>query len=238
MAQGIPPLEHDRFYHIYNRGINRETIFRENDNYQYFLQLYKKYIPLIADTYAWCLMGNHFHLLVRIKEEREIGYLPQKKPNPDRSERRCQVSGSSSHNANLTCQGLQDLTASKQQPSRKKPKPDKQFSHLFNAYAKSFNKKYNRSGALFLRPFRRKPVTNTKYLYALVHYIHHNPLIHKFVTNFEEYPWSSYHSILSAKPTNLQREQVIEWFDDTENFKYVHASEKDYNVIEKYIVEE
>ncbi len=56
------------FYHIFNRGNNRENIFYEEKNYRYFLHLWVKYIVPIAETYAYCLMMNHFHFLVRIKE--------------------------------------------------------------------------------------------------------------------------------------------------------------------------
>jgi REP element-mobilizing transposase RayT len=55
------------YYHIYNRGNHGENIFREERNYRYFLQLYLKYIEPVADTYAYCLLVNHFHLLVRIR---------------------------------------------------------------------------------------------------------------------------------------------------------------------------
>jgi hypothetical protein len=61
-------LEQGKYYHIYNRGIAGCDIFREKDNYEYFLNLYDKYISGIASTFAWALMGNHFHLLVRINE--------------------------------------------------------------------------------------------------------------------------------------------------------------------------
>ena len=57
------------YYHIYNRGNNGENIFIEERNYPYFLQLYTKYIVPITETYAYCLLRNHFHLLVRIKEQ-------------------------------------------------------------------------------------------------------------------------------------------------------------------------
>jgi len=55
-------------YHLYNRGINSCNIFKEEDNYRYFLSLYEKYVDPIAETYAWVLMPNHFHFLVRVKE--------------------------------------------------------------------------------------------------------------------------------------------------------------------------
>lgn len=57
------------FYHIYNRGTNRENIFVEKRNYAYFLSQYKEYIEPVAQTYAYCLLKNHFHLLVRMREE-------------------------------------------------------------------------------------------------------------------------------------------------------------------------
>src|SRR5512135_2680666 len=60
------------YYHIYNRGTNRENVFIEERNYAYFLSLYARYIEPIADTFAYCLLRNHFHLLVRIKTAEEI----------------------------------------------------------------------------------------------------------------------------------------------------------------------
>lgn len=65
-----------RYYHIFNRGINSCNLFRKADNYNYFLELYDKHISPIADTYAWVLMPNHFHLMVRIKEVEEIHNNP------------------------------------------------------------------------------------------------------------------------------------------------------------------
>lgn len=66
------PLENGKYYHIYNRGNNGINLFYEIENYIHFLRLYDKYIDPIAETYAWCLMKNHFHILVYIKETEEI----------------------------------------------------------------------------------------------------------------------------------------------------------------------
>jgi putative transposase len=71
MAKQIP-LVCGGYYHIYNRGNNRENIFIEERNYAYFLDLYTKYITPIAETYAYCLLRNHFHLLVRILTKEEL----------------------------------------------------------------------------------------------------------------------------------------------------------------------
>jgi REP element-mobilizing transposase RayT len=66
------PILHGNYYHIYNRGNNGIDIFLETENYYHFLRLYAKYIEPIAETFAWCLLKNHFHVLVRIKEKEEI----------------------------------------------------------------------------------------------------------------------------------------------------------------------
>jgi len=81
--QQIEPLNYGKFYHIYNRGVNGCDLFVEPTNYEHFLNLYDKYISPVADTYAWVLMKNHFHLLVRVKEESEIGFLSDAKPSED-----------------------------------------------------------------------------------------------------------------------------------------------------------
>jgi putative transposase len=68
--QTVIPLKPGGYYHIYNRGVNRTNIFIEERNYAYFMQLYAKYIAPVAETFAYCLMKNHFHMLVRIKKDR------------------------------------------------------------------------------------------------------------------------------------------------------------------------
>ena len=71
-AYSTEQLEYEKYYHIYNCGINGCNLFNEAGNYTYFLNLYNKYLSPIADTYAWVLMPNHFHLLVKIKCEVDI----------------------------------------------------------------------------------------------------------------------------------------------------------------------
>ncbi|MFH6998376.1 transposase [Flavobacterium sp. FlaQc-57] len=65
-------LEAGQYYHIYNRGNNKENIFIEEKNYRYFLEKMKKYILPIADVYAYCLLKNHFHIVLRIKDKVDL----------------------------------------------------------------------------------------------------------------------------------------------------------------------
>lgn len=184
--RNIISLEYDHYYHIYNCGINGGNIFKETGNYSYFLQLHKKHIGPVAETFAWCLIPNHFHFLVRIKNIAATN--PSRVPNPGRVN---------------------------------KP-PHQYFSNLFNAYAQAINKRFNRHGNLFEKPFKRKLVNELRYLQQLVVYIHTNPVHHGFVDDFRNYPWSSYSVLISNKPTFIKREQVLSWFEDKDNFTLVH----------------
>jgi REP element-mobilizing transposase RayT len=118
---------------------------------------------------------------------------------------------------------------------QKKPVPYRQFSHLFNAYAKWFNLKYDRTGSLFEKNFERKEVVEENYLKHLVYYIHHNPIHHHFTHSFSGYSWTSYNAYLENKQTFLKKEIVIDWFDDLENFIFFHQEEHDLSVIEDFI---
>ncbi|MDT0641290.1 transposase [Zunongwangia sp. F363] len=169
-------LENGFFYHVYNRGNNKQDIFLEEENYFHFLKLLKTHLIPVADIYCYCLLKNHFHILVRIKE--------------------------------------------------KAANPSKSFSNLFNAYTKALNKKYNRTGSLFQRPFKRKRIGSEDYLRQLIVYIHLNPEAHNLIGDFRKYTYSSYKSLLSSKDTSLARAEVMTLFDDKDNFKFIHCHRK------------
>lgn len=68
----IQPLLEGEYFHIYNRGVNSEDIFKEERNYTYFLQQYSLYCADVMETLAYALLKNHFHLLVYVKENIEV----------------------------------------------------------------------------------------------------------------------------------------------------------------------
>ena len=68
----IQPLIEGQYFHIYNRGVNGEDIFKEQRNYYYFLQQYIRYCSDVFETFAYALLKNHFHLLVYVKENVQV----------------------------------------------------------------------------------------------------------------------------------------------------------------------
>ncbi len=65
-------MEAEKFYHVYNRGIDGCRIFSKHKHCLRFLEKCDFHLSPFLETYAYCLMGNHFHLLVRTKSEKEV----------------------------------------------------------------------------------------------------------------------------------------------------------------------
>ena len=123
-------------------------------------------------------MKNHFHFLVRIRE---------------------------------------DLSESSYPAGFSKP-----LSNLFNAYSRTVNRAYGRTGALFQRPFGRIPVEDEAYLHRLIVYIHQNPQKHRFVNDFREWPFSSWHRLFYDQDAFINRENVMKLFPVRRRWKASH----------------
>jgi putative transposase len=65
-------FEKGHLYHIYNQGNNKQKVFFERENYLFFLKKMHAHILPYADVLAWCLMPNHFHLMVYVKFENSV----------------------------------------------------------------------------------------------------------------------------------------------------------------------
>lgn len=66
------PFEIGEYYHVFNRGNNKENIFKEKENYSYFLKLIEKHLLQTCQIFAYCLLPNHFHLLLKINDINDI----------------------------------------------------------------------------------------------------------------------------------------------------------------------
>ncbi len=187
------PFEAGACFHVFTHGVGDELIFRELQNYYFFLTKYRKYISPIADTFAYSLLPNHFHLSIRFKTEEEI----------------LNSSKAKSRDAPL--------------PKEEIPKfLMQQFSNFLNSYAKSVNKVYGRMGALFCDAIRRVRIEGEEQLIKAIHYIHYNPVKHGLSRTVLDWPHSSMKQLMANRASWMLKEEVWALFGGREMFLKYH----------------
>jgi putative transposase len=181
-------------YHIYNRGNNKEIIFRDEQDYRAFLfrlglvfgikkeDLNKSEItkspksririeglaPENFKLHAFCLMPNHLHLLIEQCEDESISKLLLK---------------------------------------------------VFTSFSKYINLKYKRVGHVFQDAFKATPIKTNPQLMLISSYIHMNPVKDFVVNKPEEYKWTSYNDFVFNRTNPLIcKEFLIGTFGSKNNF--------------------
>lgn len=179
-------------YHLYNRGVAKNQIFTDDQDYGVFMHYLKDYLsppkrptpeeiavmksPYLLKNYheeikliAFCLMPNHFHLLLKQSKERSI---------------------------------------------------EKFMQSLGLRYTSYFNKRHKRVGHLYQGIYKAILVENDEYLWWLTRYIHRNPTeILKNSQKLFDYPYSSYPTYLGQRTTQwLNTENVLAQIKNYQDF--------------------
>lgn len=187
------PLLPDRIYHVFSRANGSEKMFLNEDNYRFFLGKFKTHISPVADTFAYNLLPNHFHFLIRIKSLEEIKFhFSEKKQSK-----------------NFDIEIVPEFIMER-------------FGNLLNSYTKSFNRRNKRKGSLFMDTMKRVEILNDSDFASEVFYIHKNAVHHQYVKSIDKWLWSSYHSLTSNSSTILKREELLDFFGGREAFIKFH----------------
>ncbi|MFT3753494.1 MAG: hypothetical protein QM800_11690 [Paludibacter sp.] len=193
-------LQPNNTYHIFNHANGFENIFEEAENYRFFLEKYERYIKPIAETYAYCLLPNHFHLVVRIKRREVLERLFQ-----------------SANFSKVQNFGKVEVTDNELERF-----VSKQFSNLFSCYTQSFNKVNTRRGSLFLKNFKRELINNRIYFDSAVIYTHRNPVHHGFCTRYEDWSYTSYCEIKENNSQFVEIGKLLKMYKGLDGFIASH----------------
>ena len=190
-------------YHIFNHANGFENIFIEDENYRFFLEKYQQYILPIAETYAYCLLPNHFHLVVRIRRKEVIEEVYR--------------NFKSTNFSTVPNFGKVEVT-----DNMIEYYISKQFANLFSCYTQSFNKVNKRRGSLFLKNFRREPIENKAYFLNAVIYTHRNPVHHAFCDRYTDWSYTSFCEIKERNSQMIEVEKLLRMFGDRDSFIDLH----------------
>jgi putative transposase len=206
-------FESGHIYHIYNQGNNHHKIFFQRENYLFFLKKIHEHILPYCDVIAWCLMPNHFHLMVYVREvEIEIPAA---------------VSVARESQTFTLSEGLT-------RPVKKRSLNDS-IGIMLRSYTRAIHKQENMSGSLFRETTKAENITkastitpaffdsssgtfiNVQHLYLqypqrCFEYIHNNPVSARLVKKPEDWEFSSYLDYSGKRDGNLIHRKRAEEF--------------------------
>jgi putative transposase len=220
-------FEEEGVYHVYNRVVDRKPLFTKKRNYDYFLSKLKRYVSPYANIYAFCLLHNHFHILLRVKalgkelsNVKELTNLDQGIPTPPH------------YSYSADYQYIM--------PGYKKNQThiivSNAFKKMFQSYALAFNRQEDRIGTLFQTPFKRSEIDSDEYLAKIIYHIHSNPQKHSIAEDFRKYPYSSYKLYKRSQLGDFAHEDVLEFFGGKKKFIAFHQQE--HALVEsRYVIE-
>ncbi len=189
------PLIPEHYYHLFNHSVEPELLFRNEENYRFFLRKLKEYITPVAETLCYNLLPNHYHLFLKMKTEEELknaySIIYPMKQNE------------------LAIDAMPGFIL-------------QQIGNFQNSYSKSYNKVFERMGRLFVESVKRSEIRTEVSFTKIIHYIHGNAVHHGFCKRIEEWPHSSYHALIHSAQTSLMRHEVLSWFGGREQFIQFH----------------
>lgn len=203
----IKNYKENNVYHLYARGINKMDIFKDVDDYRFFIYLLKKYltenfkekkliqgeemyIPVnsvygLVELQAYALMPNHFHILLKNVDGKGITMLMQR---------------------------------------------------IMPQYTAFFNNKHKRQGPLIHGGTRAVRILNDNVHFHVLRYIHLNPLKAKLIKKPIDYEYSSYKNYLYNKSNSFVTvKEHLQRSTDWENIDKYAKDYKDYEESMKII---
>jgi putative transposase len=207
-------FESGGIYHIYNQGNNRQPVFFNRENYLYFLRKLRIHIIPFADVLAWCLMPNHFHLMVEVRDPESRG-------------------------ADILSRGATLSRTPTKNPGRTPANEEtgQSFNHsigvLLSSYTKAINKQNNTTGSLFRQKtkaiclneikgisshwytsfgvtFMKVDIPEFQYPQVCFNYIHQNPVKAGLVARAEDWEFSSYRDLVGMRDGTLVNRERVE----------------------------
>lgn len=186
------PLASGEVYHLYNRGVDKRTIFTDNSEYQRFLNTILYYLCLRPQRFSW-----------NKSQEKLINQQTQKSP-------RVQLLGFTliPNHFHLAVRQLVDNGITN-------------FMHdMGTSYTNFFNIKHKRSGSLFQGSFQSVHIKTDEQLIHIIRYIHLNSVVSGLVAKPEDWFWSSHLDYLDLrKPPLLDTKEILSYFSSITDYK-------------------
>lgn len=197
-------------YHIVFKSVDGLFLFKQPANYALFLDRFKAFTDTILDIWAYSLLQNHVHLIVKVKSAIAI-----------------QKTFTAIEPIQQTV-AMKALLANSMDEIYLDAVIERQINSFMVSYTSTINNKENRKGGFFQKPFKRILIADDTYLQQAVIYVHANAEKHQLVDSFLKYRYSSFDEILAGNSLYVNTQAVIKFFGNVKNFNELHVLQVEY----------
>jgi len=197
-------------YHLLFKSIDGVKFFHKSDDRLYYLQQFNKFMQPVANCFAYALLDNHSHFILRIKPEKELLESIMSIPQQFRTKQMKAITGPS------TAEAIVSAVV------------ERQVNSFMASYAIVINKANARKGGLFQSPFRRSLIAGDQHLQQAIIYTHANAQKHGLVKDFRQYPFTSFNEIVAGNSRFVYAKFVLDFFGGREEFIKTHKSQVDF----------
>ncbi|MFZ1370776.1 MAG: hypothetical protein WAR78_10350 [Ferruginibacter sp.] len=202
------PFRPDCFYHIVCKSVDGIFLFKEDIDYQVFLQRFQQFTNSVLNVWSYDLLSNHTHHIVKIKT------MPAVLENIN--------------NVSVQTLAMKALLADQNNEQLFDIMIERQMNSFLVSFANYTNNKYYRKGGLFQKPFRRIEVADDNHLQQAIIYVHANVQKHNIVLDFKDHPFSSFQPILNNDTSFVDVNNVLGFFGGIEKFTTIHKNQVDH----------
>ncbi|NCU02929.1 MAG: hypothetical protein GXC73_02990 [Chitinophagaceae bacterium] len=203
------PFACNQYYHFLFRSIDGIPLFKSNKERFFFLEKWKRFTTTLLNTWAYCLIDNHVHIIGKMKAEQEIEhnlfFLPVE----------LRTSAIRNFLNEKSLQAFESVV-------------ERQINSFMVSYSNTYNNVIERKGGVFQQPFRRSIIADESHLQQAIVYVHANAQKHGLVNDFKRHNHNSYHTILDGNETFISTKAVIEFFGGIDKFISIHKEQVAY----------
>jgi putative transposase len=201
------PFLPDNHYHLVFKSIDGILLFRQGSDCGIFLERFQHFTNFAIDTWAYCLLGNHAHFIVKIKPIDAI------------------VKAINTIDFAKQTVAMKKLLSATDKASLVDEMLERQVNSFMVSFANYTKNKYRHHGGLFQKPFKRLEIDTDNWLQTAIIYVHLNSLKHKVFIDYAAYLHGSYFYFVRLCNTYCAAEEVLEFFGGLDQFISLHAAQ-------------
>jgi putative transposase len=203
------PFYCNQYYHLVFKCIDGLLLFRNDFNRTFFLERFLFFTKSVFNCQAYCLLDNHVHFIVSVKENKALQQSLAEIPDKVRTI------------------AMKKFLLTPENELLTDELVERQVNRFMVSYANAYNRMHVRQGSLF-QFFRRSTINEDAHLQQAIIYVHANAQKHGLIKDYRTYPYTSYNEIITGKSFFVNVAGVLHFFGGTERFIEQHQQQVEY----------